>query len=394
VSVDVQSKRPLETSVGTAALRLGIVALGGLGGSGRVAWDIARGLAGAGHHVVRLTSPTPHWSADARGVLTSPSSHVPSTPRAAELAWVSALARDVRARVIEQDLEALSVHYGIGLVEAAIEAREGLPGGRPLRVFATLHGTDIETARTDAEQRCRLAAALERCEAVTAVSNWLADEAREVLGLRARPVVIRNAVDTELFHPGEQPVEPPFTLVHASNFRPVKRPLDCLEVLANLRERGMPVRLVMTGDGPLHASARRHAEALGVTSDVEFCPPVDRRALAEQLRQAHICLVTSETESFGLVALEAMASGAPFVGTRCGGLRELVEAIRGRDLSPVLLADPGDIAGLAARVEALLRDPALHASVRQACLRAAHDYERASQLRAYLELFESAGARP
>jgi L-malate glycosyltransferase len=395
VTVDVLSKRPIAASpIETVPLRLGIVALGGLGGSGCVAWDIARGLAGRGHRIVRLTSPAPHWSADPRGVVTISSDNIPSTPRTAQADWVAAAAEDIRASVIEHDLEALSVHYGVGLVEAAVVACKGLP--TPVRLYATLHGTDIETARHDREQRDRLALSLERCHGVTAVSNWLADEALRVLRLRARPTVINNAVDTDLFRPPERAVGLPFTLLHASNFRAVKRPLDCVEVLATLRERALDVRLVMTGDGPLLPAAQRHAETLGVRSSVEFHPPVDRPTLAQQLRRAHICLVTSETESFGLVALEAMASGVPFVGTRCGGLQELVTVIPGDDdLSSTLLAEPGDVGGLADRVQALADDPIRYQTIRRRCLEGAGGYDRASQLVAYAELFAMAsGARP
>jgi L-malate glycosyltransferase len=393
VIVDVVSQRPRPASSETAPLRLGIVSLGGLGGSGRVAWDIARGLAGAGHHVVRLTSAAPHWGADPRGVVTSSSRHLPSTPTSARTEWVTALARDICEATLEHGLEALSVHYGIGLVEAAVEARRSLPEGTRLRIYATLHGTDVETARADPEQRTRLAESLEQCDGVTAVSNWLADEALEILKLRERPRVIGNAVDTDLFHPPEHVVGLPLRLVHASNFRAVKRPLDCIEVLARLRERGIDIRLLMTGEGPLRGSAQRHAERLGVSPHVDFSPPVDRPTLAEQLRRAHVCLVTSETESFGLVALEAMASGVPFVGTRCGGLRELVASIddAARD---DLLAEPGDIEGLADRVQRLLLDGEAYDCIRRRCLRAASEYERTGQLAAYAELFAGVGARP
>ena len=395
MSLDATSTLPVRLAPrDTLSLRLGVLALGGLGGSGRVAWDIAHGLTACGHRVTRLTSVAPHWKTGPQTVATRSTPNVPREPRTARADWVEALAADVLDWVVTSELEALSVHYGVGLVEATVAARDRLPPSRSLRVYATLHGTDVELGREDAEQRTRLAASLERCDGVTAVSHWLADEAVAVLGLRTRPQVIRNAVDTALFRPRDRELRPPFTLVHASNFRPVKRPLDCIDVIVRVLHSGVPARLVMIGDGPLRASALEYAHALGVGEQVEFRPPVDRATLARQLREAHVCLVTSESESFGLVALEAMASGVPFVGTRCGGLRELLTTVSGEDLSEVLLADCGDIEGLTTRIRALLGDAARFDEIRSTCLRAAHAFDRGVQLAAYAELFAGGSRAP
>jgi glycosyltransferase involved in cell wall biosynthesis len=222
----------------------------------------------------------------------------------------------------------------------------------------------------DPEQGPALARALQACDAVTAVSSWLADRAQRTLGLPRRPEVIANGVDTELFHPHVVPRRPSARplLCHASNFRPVKRPLDALEILARVRREGVDAELMMVGDGPLRVAAREHAQALGLDDHVSFLPPVSPSALAELLRVVDLSLVTSESESFGLFALESMASGVPVLGTRCGGLQEVLAADDSGELSRALVADVGDVDELARLAAAALAAPQRLQRLRQRAL--------------------------
>lgn len=351
-------------------LRVGVVALGGLGGSSRVACELARGLAERGHATWMLSSPRPWWHTDAPAHVELVSLPIPREPRPHEAAWVEPLTDALVRAVLAYDLQVLSVHYGVGLAAAAVEARRRLARrGRTLRVCATLHGTDVTGFGEDPAQGNALACALRACDAVTAVSGWLADAAQRTLGLLARPEVIANGVDTELFHPAGEPLPAnlPSTalagprerpvLCHASNFRPIKRPLDAIEILDRLHQDGTAAELVMVGDGPLRGACRERADALGLHAHVRFVPPSSPAALAELLREVDLSLVTSESESFGLFALESMASGVPVLGTRCGGLQEVLAADRTGELAHALLADVGDVDALARLAAAALAVP-------------------------------------
>jgi N-acetyl-alpha-D-glucosaminyl L-malate synthase BshA len=345
------------------ALRVGVLALGGLGGSSRVACDLARGLADRGHATCVLSSPQPWWCPEAAAGVGFVPLAVPREPRPAAASWVEPLADALVQVVVAQGLQVLSVHYGVGLAAAAVKARRRLAkAGRALRVCATLHGTDVTWFGEDPEQGPALARALQECDAVTAVSSWLADRAQRTLGLPRRPEVIANGVDTELFRPQVAPRRPSTRplLCHASNFRPVKRPLDALEILARVRREGVDAELMMVGDGPLRMAAREHARALGLDDHVSFLPPVSPAALAELLRVVDLSLVTSESESFGLFALESMASGVPVLGTRCGGLQEVLAADDSGELAQALIADVGDVDALARLATAVLATPHQH----------------------------------
>lgn len=340
-------------------LRVGMLALGGLGGSSRVAFDLAHGLAEDGHATCMLTSPEPWWRREHHpgvGVVSLP---VPREPRPADARWVAPLADALVRTVLDRGLQVLSVHYGVGLAQAAVEAKHSLARhGRTLRVCVTLHGTDVTHFAEDLAQGPALARALRSCDAVTAVSSWLADRAHAMLRLPRRPEVIANGVDTELFHPAERPrprARP--VLCHASSLRPVKRPLDAIEVLARLHREGVDAELLVVGDGPLRLAARDRAHVLRLDDRVRFVPPASPHALAELLRSVDLSLVTSASESFGLFALESMASGVPVLGTRCGGLQEVLAADPSGELSRALLAEVGDVDELARLAAAALAEP-------------------------------------
>jgi len=387
------------------SLRVGVLALGGLGGSSRVACDLARGLAERGHATHLLSSPLPWWkpsAAPGAGLLALP---IPREPRPHEAAWVEPLAHAIVRAVLAHDLELLSVHYGVGLAAAAVEARRRLARrGHALRVCVTLHGTDVTGFGEDPEQAAELARALRACDAVTAVSGWLADRAQRGLELHARPVVIANGVDTELFYPAGEPPDPlgaaaPSVrqrpvLCHASNFRPVKRPLDAIEVLARLHRKGVDAELVMVGDGPLHAAAHEHVAASGLQAHVRFVPPASPAGLAELLRSVDLSLVTSESESFGLFALESMASGVPVLGTRCGGLQEVLAADGSGELAGALLAEVGDVDALARLAVAALTAPArLHGLRRRALALGRTAFPLTGQLHAFTDVLAGLVAR-
>jgi N-acetyl-alpha-D-glucosaminyl L-malate synthase BshA len=314
-------------------------------------------------------------------------------PTAASDAWVIPLADAIVETAIQHGLHALSVHYAVGLAEAAVLARDRLAArGHALRVCVTLHGSDVTAFAEQTEQRDRLRTALSRVDRITAVSAWLAAAARSKLGLASAPRLIPNAVDTALFFPdprADRVPGRPAVLCHASNFREIKRPLDNVDVLARVLARGHDARLTMIGDGPLRTEAESRAHARDVAGRTTFVGPVAPAVLAGHLRRSDIVLVTSASESFSLVALEAMASGAVLVGTRCGGLEELLGGTP--EWCDRLLAEPGDIEGLATRVGALLADPALFLRARDVGLSIARgSFAQDEQLAAYADVLRGA----
>lgn len=381
---------PLES-----AQRVGIVALGGLGGSGRVAHDVACGLAKRGHVTLSLTCSGCQFGPEVAAWVQHIPVRAPRTPQPAQDGWVAALAEDLERAVVEHRLSVLSVHYGVGLAEAAVLARQRLSEqGIVVRVAVTLHGTDVTDLPSDAEQARRLCAALRQADEVTAVSAWLADVATKRLELPARPRVIENGIDTDVFHPSrEAGVREQAVLVYASNFRPVKRPLDAVRLLSALRRRGVDARLEMIGDGPLRADAEALTQSLGVGASIEFVEPLSQLELAARLRLADIAVVTSESESFGLFALEAMASGLLLAGWQCPGLLATLSSDAG--LGEALLAPRGDEASFVTRVKSMLTDPALRSDLSRRCLRLGRTrFSRTQSLSAYERLFAAEHKEP
>lgn len=369
---------------------IGVLGLGGLGGSSRVACQLAHGMADEGRSVWMLSSADPWWRAQAGSAVGFVPLSVPREPIPAAAGWVDRLATELVDTVIDRGIRILSVHYGVGLVAAAVEARGRLRSrGITVDVCATLHGTDVTHWGHDPEQGPALARALRACDAVTAVSGWLADQAHRALGLPCRPHVIPNGVDTALFHPAPVAcVNPRPVLCHASNMRPVKRPLDAIETLGRLRDQGIDAELMMVGDGPLRAAARERTEALALDDRVDFVPPVSPPQLARMLRSVDLSLVTSTSESFGLFALESMASGVPVLSTRCGGLQEVFDADPSGELSAALLADIGDTADLARRAAAFLGDPTARRRLGQRAQAVGrHRFPRARQLAGFETMF-------
>jgi N-acetyl-alpha-D-glucosaminyl L-malate synthase BshA len=206
---------------------------------------------------------------------------------------------------------------------------------------------------------------IENSDAVTAVSRFLRRETYEQFEVKREIDVIYNFVDPVRHERPIPPCIPPrdcpeqFNLMHISNFRPVKRVGDVVRIFAQVREQ-LDARLIMVGDGPDAGEARRLAQDLGVADQVTFTGVVD--GVAQLLQEANLLLLPSQTESFGLVALEAMASGVPVIASDVGGLPEVVEHGVTGYLAPV-----GDTAQMAQYAVDVLSD----CSVCQAFSRAA-----------------------
>ncbi|WP_438432377.1 N-acetyl-alpha-D-glucosaminyl L-malate synthase BshA [Gorillibacterium sp. sgz500922] len=353
-------------------LKIGITCYPTLGGSGVVATELGKLLAERGHEIHFITHSIPfrlgrfHRNIYFHEVEVSDYYVFKYPPY--DLALANKLAQVAR---IEQ-LDLLHVHYAIPHAVCALLAKQMV--GDQLKVVTTLHGTDITVLGEDPSIRGLIQYAINQSDAVTAVSDDLIQETRRLLDI-TRPIeLVYNFVDKRVFYPRDMsklrsefasPEEK--LLLHMSNFRPVKRVMDVVDIFAKVNER-VPSRLLMVGDGPDISGVMNRVESLGLKDRVIFCGKQD--AVAEILSLSDLMLLPSEKESFGLVALEAMACGVPTVGSLAGGIPELVEDGVSGFLSPI-----GDTASMAENAIRLLTDQELYERVSAACLqRARHTF--------------------
>src|SRR5260370_4348376 len=258
------------------------------------------------------------------------------------------------------NLDVLHVHYAIPHSIAAMLAQQMLAHKRRLPFITTLHGTDITLVGADPSYFPITKFSIEKSDGVTSISADLKQHTVEVFGVSSEIRVIHNFINCDLYRPatvraGAASYAPAGEklLIHISNFRPGKHVLDCIRILAEVR-RHTPAHLLMVGDGPDRGPAEHLARELRIARHVSF---LGKQNHVERLIPlAHVLLMPSEMESFGLVALEAMACGVVPVATRVGGVPELIT--HGED---GLLEEAGDIAAQADRAAALLSDDALHA---------------------------------
>jgi N-acetyl-alpha-D-glucosaminyl L-malate synthase BshA len=339
-------------------VRIGITCYPTYGGSGIVATELGLELANRGHEIhfisyanpIRLDSGSPRIHYHEVEVSTYPLFQYPP--------YCLALASRMAEVAERYELDLLHVHYAVPHSIAALLAQQMLAPKRRVPFVTTLHGTDITLVGVDRSYFGITKFSIEQSDGLTTVSDYLRRRTVEVFGIAGPIEVILNFVNCEIYQPNPAARrDAPFApgerlLLHISNFRPVKRVMDCIRVLAEVR-RDMPAHLLMVGDGPDRGPAERLAYELGISDHVTFLGKQDH--VERIIPLAHVLLLPSELEAFGLAALEAMACGVPPVATRVGGLVELVT-----DGADGFLETPGDIEAQAARVKQLLSDDALY----------------------------------
>jgi L-malate glycosyltransferase len=346
-------------------VRIGITCYPTYGGSGIVATELGMELAARGHEVhfisyanpIRLDPGTPRIHYHEVEVSTYPLFQYPP--------YCLALASRM-AEVAEcYELDLLHVHYAIPHSIAALLAKQ-MTTRRRLPFITTLHGTDITLVGADRSYFPITKFSIEQSDGITTISNYLQKQTVEVFGITNPIRVIHNFVNCELYRPARAPHEGAKRLIHISNFRPVKRVLDCIRILKEVR-RTYPADLWMVGDGPDRGPAEMLAHQLGVHQHVTFLGKQDH--IERLIPQADVLLLPSEMEAFGLAALEAMACGVPPVATQTGGVGELItDAVEG------YLAEVGNIEEQAGYAAGLLADDDLRA-------RFARDARRAAETR-------------
>jgi N-acetyl-alpha-D-glucosaminyl L-malate synthase BshA len=333
----------------TDAMRIGITCYPTYGGSGAVATELGVALAARGHEVHFITYQQPFRLPVFQPRIFFHEVEVGRYPLFEFPPYDLALAVRMHEVVLRHKLELLHLHYAIPHATSAWIAREMLrETGNDVRLITTLHGTDITIVGQDPSFHAITKFSIEKSDRLTAVSQYLRDETYHAFGCTACNVqVIHNFIDPAIYDRNiypqmlRQEIEGSGrkVLMHVSNFRPVKRVRDVVRVFAQVR-REVPSVLVMVGDGPDRIEAQDEAHALGVEGEVSFLGRLE--SVAPLLAGADLFLLPSQTESFGLSALEALASGVPVVASRTGGLPEVV-----RDGETGALRPVGDIEGMA-----------------------------------------------
>ena len=335
-------------------MRIGIGCYPTVGGSGVVATELARALAAAGDEVHLLSyAVPPRWSwAGPR--LFFHEVAVRQYPLFEYPPYSLALATKMVEVSRQQKLDLLHVHYAIPNAVSAILARQIL-APQPVKVITTLHGTDITLIGNDPSYAETTRFGIAESDGVTAVSEWLRKATLETLDVPKSIEVVPNFIDPERYDQARARRGPrrwaetgEKLLVHVSNMRPVKRISDVVRVFHRV-SRDVPSRLLLVGDGPELARAEQLARELGIADRIRFVGTV---ALVEDiLVHCDLFLLPSESESFGLAALEALACGVPVIASDVGGVPEVIDHGETGRLCPV-----GDVDAMAESAVELLRN--------------------------------------
>jgi L-malate glycosyltransferase len=309
-------------------MKIGITCYPTYGGSGVVATELGMELAARGHEIHFISYAPPIRLTDTNDHIQFHEVEISSYPLFDHAPYALSLAVKMMQVSEAENLDLLHVHYAIPHSVSALLARM-MAAPRRLPFITTLHGTDITLVGNDRSFLPITKFSIEQSDGVTAISHYLKQRTLEEFDIKRPIEVIPNFVNCDLYCRKANPAlraqwapdgEP--ILMHLSNFRPVKRITDVIEMFALVREK-IRAKLVMIGDGPDRGAAEYMVRRKKLGGDVHFLGKQDR--VYQHLGQADLFLLPSDMESFGLAALEAMACEVPVVATNVGGLPEVVE---------------------------------------------------------------------
>ncbi len=353
-------------------LKIGITCYPTLGGSGVVATELGKMLAEKGHEIHFITHSIPFRLGQFQKNIFYHEVEVNDYYVFRYPPYDLSLASKMAQVAKMQKLDILHVHYAVPHAVCAYLAKEMVGDG--LRTVTTLHGTDITVLAQDESLKDLIRMGINKSDAVTAVSMDLIRETRELLDIDKPIELTYNFVDKRIYYPREcSSLRSDFVtkdekiLMHISNFRPVKRLQDVIDVFDKVVKE-VPSKLLLVGEGPDFPKVQARIRQLGLEDRVHFLGKQDD--VAQVISIADLMLLPSEKESFGLVALEAMACGVPTIGSNAGGIPELVTSGVTGFLSPI-----GDTDDMAYNAIKLLRNEELYAKFREAGLyRATHEF--------------------
>lgn len=338
-------------------MKIGITCYPTYGGSGVVATELGLELAARGHDVHFISYAVPVRMTAASERLHFHEVEMMSYPLFDHPPYTLALATMMHNVASNESLDLLHVHYAIPHSVSAYLAR-AMIRTRRLPIVTTLHGTDITLVGADRSYLPITRFSIEESDAVTAISEYLRQITVQEFEIRRPVEMIPNFVNCDVFKPAdgssrrdEFAAKNEKVLVHLSNFRPVKRVPDVIEIFSLVRKE-IPAKLLMIGDGPDRTTAEWLAREKGLSRDVLFLGKQNQ--VQELLNAADVLLLPSQLESFGLAALEAMACGVPAVCSRVGGLPEVItDGVEG------FLVTPGDTQAMGERALEILTSPDL-----------------------------------
>ncbi len=346
-------------------MRIGIVCYPTFGGSGVLATELGKALADKGHSVHFITYQQPVRLNVFSSNVYYHEVRVPTYPLFDYPPYEVALSSTMVDVILNHNLDLLHVHYAIPHASAAYMAKKIVEKqGKKIPVITTLHGTDITLVGKDKTYAPVVTFSINESDAITAVSNNLRMETYNSFTITKEIDVIYNFVDVTRF--SKKPIDAfrrviapngEKILVHASNFRGVKRVQDVVRIFAEVRKH-LPAKLLMVGDGPERPEMENLVKELRLTEDVRFLGKQEQ--IEEILVVSDLFILTSNYESFGLAALEAMAARMPVISTNAGGLPEInIHGVTG------FLSDVGDIEAMSKYAIELLENDEKLAAFKQ-----------------------------
>ncbi len=370
-------------------MKIGVVCYPTFGGSGVVATELGMHMAKEGHKVHFITYSQPVRLDILEENIYYHEVNVHDYPLFQYQPYELALSSKMVDVVLNEGIELLHVHYAIPHAYAAYMAKMILADkGVSIPVITTLHGTDITLVGRNPSYKPAVTFSINHSDFVTSVSESLKKETAKFFVVRKDIEVIPNFIDLALYRGKKNCAKPSLApkgekvITHISNFRGVKRIADVISTF-NLINQQVPSRLVMLGDGPEREQAEEQARELGILAQVAFLGKTNE--VERVLCASDLFLLPSETESFGLAALEAMAAKVPVISTNTGGLPEVV--LHGKT---GYTANVGDVEAMSEYGIKLLKDEALHAEMSAAAYARACDFSIDKILPLYESLYERA----
>lgn len=369
-------------------MKIGIVCYPTYGGSGVIATELGKALAKAGHQVHFITYSQPQRLDFFNENLYYHEVNIPAYPLFQYAPYESALSSEMVHVVKFMKLDLLHVHYAIPHASSAYLAKQILAAqGINIPVITTLHGTDITLVGKDSSYEPVVTFSINQSDGITAVSEFLKADTYRHFAVTKDIEVIPNFIDLERF---KRQKKDHFKLaicpngekliVHTSNFRKVKRIDDVIMIFHKLRQQ-VPSKLLLVGDGPDRARIEKLCMELDMFPDVRFLGKLD--AIEEVLSVADLFLMPSESESFGLAALEALACEVPLITTNVGGLPELnIPGVTG------FLSDLGDVDDMVKNAVIILKDENL-STFKENALARAKEFDITRILPLYEKYYES-----
>ena len=371
-------------------MKIAIVCYPTFGGSGVVATELGLELARRGHEIHFITYRQPVRLATLNPNIHYHEVHVPEYPLFHYQPYELALSSKLVDMVKLHGIELLHVHYAIPHAYAGYMAKKMLKEqGIRIPMVTTLHGTDITLVGNHPFYKPAVSFSINHSDVVTSVSQDLKDETYRLFDIKREIFVVPNFIEVSqdklagnpckrsMMAPDNQKI-----ITHISNFREVKRIPDVVKIFNEI-QKTIPSRLMMVGDGPEKAVAEKLVEQLGISDKVVFFG--NSHEINEILCFSDLFLLPSQTESFGLAALEAMAVGVPVISTNAGGLPEV-----NRDGFSGYMGNVGDVQGMAEKAISILIDENKLAQFKQNALKVAQEFDIQKIIPLYEQIYRRA----